>query len=305
MRLLTLALLLAACTEDPSEGPDPDAAAVLDAAALDAAALDAAVLDAAVLDAAAPDAAPPLGGADRPALIFTPAGDPPAEGWPLLFVLHGFRANPEFMRRQFPFDRRINAHQWVVVYPQGGTDADGFLYWQAHERVDAVGDDVPYLLTLADQVAARSPIDLQHFFVIGHSNGGAMAQSMACYAADRIRGFANISGHTIDPARCTPARPITGLYIGGDTDPAYTDPPPGIEASATWWAETILGCFTALEDAPSDFTLAAAGAETHILRWRGCANDTTAQRWRMEGVGHGILANDAFLDAVHTALTSP
>lgn len=307
-----ISCLLPGC-DDAGADPTGDAVPVADAVPDSGAD----VLDAGadVLDAA-PDAAPdaavdagPLGGSDRPALIYVPAGEPPAGGWPLLFVLHGYRAVPELMRRQYPFDRRVDAHRWVVVYPHGGVEADGAPFWQAHERVAGVGEDVPWLLALADEVAARHPIDLQRFFVIGHSNGGAMAQSMACFAPDRVRGFANISGYNITAERCPLARPLTSLHISGAEDESvpYDGPggAPGVEASAAWWAEAVLGCRAPVEEAPVDFTPSPPGPETAIRRWTDCPPGLVAERWRLDAVGHVIIANDAFLDAVHAAFLGP
>lgn len=306
MRTLFL-LAVFGCEAEPTS-------AVTDAQVLDGSTPDAAwdagpdaALDATSIPAAdaAPDAGP-LGGPDRPALIFVPSGEAPSDGWPLLFVLHGFRAHPELMRRQFPFDRRIDAHGWVVVYPHGGRDADGFPFWQAHERVPDEGADVPYLLALADEVAELHPIDPQRFFVLGHSNGGAMAHSLACHAPDRLAGFANISGYNVAAERCAAAAPMVALHICGADDPVYAGPAgyPGVEASAAWWAETVLGCTAAEEAPPADFTTVAPGAETAIRRWIGCPTGTTAERWRLDGIGHVIVANDSFLDAVHRAFTS-
>lgn len=314
--LLALCLCLAACDDAGADAAAADARVATDAAP-DAGLADAAFADAGLADAGPPadaavaDAAPlpPLGGPDRPALVFVPAGEPPAAGWPLLFLLHGFRASPELMHRQFPFGEHVDDHGWIVVLPHGARDESGFPYWQAHERVDDVGEDVPYLLDLADQVAARYPTDLDHFYVAGHSNGGAMAQSLACYAADRIRGFINISGVNITPERCAPSRPVTALHISGTLDDSVryegSATNPGVDASATWWAETVLGCVEATDAEPADLTLQAPDAETAIRRWSGCAPGTHAERWRMDGVRHAIIVQPAFLDAAHAALVAP
>jgi poly(3-hydroxybutyrate) depolymerase len=110
-----LSVCLAACGTG-SGGANP---AVPDAAMPDAAMPDAAVPDAAVPDAAVPDAAPvdaapdasplpPLGG-DRPARVILPSEWTPNQPWPLVVLLHGFRANGTLVDNQFGFSRQVEA----------------------------------------------------------------------------------------------------------------------------------------------------------------------------------------------------
>lgn len=321
-RALFVACLLAltACDDDADEAGDaaraPDAGA--DAAAPDAGPPDGAPSDAA-RDAAAdgaPDAAPadalppdagPIGG-DRPANVFAPAGPPPAEGWPVLVLLHGFRANPILMDRNFPFSRKVEEAGVVVVLPVGKPDENGFLFWEAHNRLDPedVGVDVEYLRGVVAEVVARHRGDADRVYVLGHSNGGAMAVHLACHAADLIRGFVNVAGFNPPVDACAPARPVTALFVHGTDDDmvpyAGRDPLPGADEAAAHWADRF-GCGEPTEaPEPVDFDNLEAGAETHRRQWAGCAGGVRVERWRMEGSGHIIGANDAFLDAMLAAL---
>lgn len=310
MRWFCLAALLFACDDgDPDVAPEPDAALV-DATAIDAAIIDAAPIDADMIDPvdatpidAAPDAAPPIGGPDRSARVFAPTGDPPAEGWPIALVLHGFRSNPELTIGQFPFGRTADTHGWIVVYPRGLPDDDGFLHWDDFGRVpEGPGDDVTHLIEVIDAVVARHGGDASRVLIIGHSNGGAMAQHMACHAPERIVAFVNLSGGNVESDRCAPTRWVTGVWAHGTEDDAVayagSETRPGVEEASQRWADWV-GC-DAFEDADPvvGYTNTPPDAPTAIRRWTGCPDGVQVERWRMEGVPHVLITTDAFTAAV-------
>lgn len=294
--------LLVACESTREGDGDPPMA---DAVPLDGAIADGLVADpdAAPPDAAPPDAAlPPIGG-DRPALVYAPTGAPPPDGWPILLLLHGFGAAPPTVDRNFPFAARVDQDGWIVVLPEGRRDADGKRYWAAdfHVEPDGRGADVDYLLGVIDEVAARHHGDPARVVVMGHSNGGAMAQHLACYAADRLVAYVDVSGFNLPVGACAPARPIAALHVHGlaDMDVPYDgrDDRPGSLAAAADWADRVLGCADPeAPEGPFDYDL-RAGAETTVTRWAGC-REARVEHWAMADVGHLIIPTPAFLDAV-------
>ena len=328
MLLFCLACAVIGCDDGDADGtsPMPFDAQVMDAAMPDAApdtavsdavvddaAVDAMIHDA-VVDAGMPDAAPPpIGAPDRSAPVFVPEGMAPPGGWPIAVVLHGFRSNPELTVGQFPFGRSATSHGWIVVYPRGLPDDEGFLHWDDYGRVaEGPGDDVPYILSVIDQVAARHDGDVERVLVIGHSNGGAMAHHLACQASDRFQAFVNLSGVNIEPERCTPLRRITGVWAHGTEDDAVLydgrgDEPGVEEASAAWAASAGCGDGEDLSDPVVGYTLTPPNAPTAIRRWPDCdaggvAGMVRVERWRIDGAPHVLLTTDAFSAAVRALL---
>lgn len=320
-----LAWTFIACDDGNSDAVDRADAQTADGALVDGALLDAMTPDAEIVDAAtisdaatifdaAPDAAlPPIGAPDRIAPVFVPEGMAPAAGWPIAVVLHGFRSNPELTVGQFPFGRTADANGWIVVYPRGLPDENGFLHWDDYGRVaDGPGDDVPYILSVIDQVAARHAGDVERVLVIGHSNGGAMAQHLACQVPDRLQAFVNLSGVNIEAERCTPAHRITGVWAHGTEDDAVLydgrGDEPGVEAASAAWAMSA-GCDDA-DDLPETivgYTLTPPNAPTAIRRWPACDADARGrnvrvERWRIDGAPHVLLTTDAFSAAVRGLL---
>lgn len=298
MRVLLPALILLACDGGGGAAPDSDASSA-----------DGAVPDGIPPADAAPDGAVadlgPIGG-DRAALVYAPAGDPPDTGWPVLVLLHGFRADQTLIDRNFPFSRRVDDDGVLLVIPVGTPNEDGFLRWAAdfHVGDGEPGPDVPYLLDVVTGAVARHRGDPSRVFVMGHSNGGAMAVHLACHAALRVAGFINVSGFNPAADACAPARPVSAYFIHGTDDSqvpyAGRDERLGADDAADWWAARA-GCSDPVDDAPADLEVTAAGDETTIRRWT-CPDGLRVERWRLGGTDHILVPNPAFLDAVLTSI---
>ena len=155
------------------------------------------------------------GGDLRNYWLVRPEGLEKTKPAPLLMVLHGSAGSGEDMMTvtQRGFERLADKEKFVVVYPdalercwndQGGTV-----------------DDVGFLLAIVDKLVADGLVDKNRIYVAGISNGGMMAQRLACEQADRIAGIATVAGGLPEPlqATCKPARALPVLVIHGTEDP--------------------------------------------------------------------------------------
>ena len=116
-------------------------------------------------------------GLDRSYLLYKPSGLPPAA--PLVVVLHGFGAGPEFSVGRLagiPAD----SEKFVVAYPAGigaswnaGTACCGPA---SNQQIDDVG----FIAQVVRDIGAKVPIDNRRVYVAGMSNGGMMAFTLAC-----------------------------------------------------------------------------------------------------------------------------
>jgi polyhydroxybutyrate depolymerase len=286
---LCCAVLLLGCGSDGGSSKAPDAA-VIDATSMDAAVADAS--DAAPPDAAMPDAAPApdLGvfGGDRPARVVLPANHDPAQKWPLIVLLHGYRANGTLIDRQLHLSDRVDADGFVLVIPEGTPDDQGFLHWNAHG--DPAPDDVAYLSGLVDEAVARFNVDRGRVYVVGHSNGGYMAYKLACRVPGLVTAIAPISGSLDNrEAACADGPPVAVLHLHGDADNqveyAGTDGYPGAEeVTARWVARNHCGMPT--DSGPFDLDRGVPGPETSVRSWSGCDAGADIELWHESGVGH-------------------
>lgn len=156
-------------------------------------------------------------------VVLTPAGPPPAGGWPVVVDAHGASGigrdcAPSLMRNLYHGDQiaRFLARGWAVVAP----DYTGLGTTVAHELLNktAAANDLLAAVHAARQ--AQSHLS-RRWLVWGHSQGGhaalAVAERQLLQPAPGYLGavvtapaalLANIVTHTADPAANPPTQPI-------------------------------------------------------------------------------------------------
>ena len=155
------------------------------------------------------------GGDLRNYWLVRPEGLEKTKPAPLLMVLHGSAGSGEDMMTvtRRGFERLADKEKFVVVYPDA-------LERRWNDQGGTV-DDVGFLLAIVDKLVADGLVDKNRIYVAGISNGGMIAQRLACEQADRIAGIATVAGGLPEPlqATCKPARALPVLVIHGTEDP--------------------------------------------------------------------------------------
>lgn len=174
---------------------------------------------------------------------------------------------------------KADAEGFVVAQPEG---RGALQYWETSAEGVAVTGDVAFARAVVADVAGRVDIDLDRVFATGMSNGGGMANRLACEAADVFAAVAPVAGAYTTDDLCTPSRPVPVLVIHGDSD--LTVPIrglgsllPSITDFAAGWADRN-GC------APGA-TSRSVAADVSLLEWSGCAADVVL--YVVAGGGHG------------------
>lgn len=154
---------------------------------------------------------------------------------PLLVDLHGGGGNAESYEYLTGWsayaDRKKN---FIVAYP----NAFPYGFWLYGEG----SSDVTFLRRVVDEIAGTYCIDPKRVFVDGHSNGGLMADRLACDAADKFAAFAPYAGASsqadLQPTGmggCSPSRPVPIAMFHGDSDSAA--PIQYQRANRDWWVD--------------------------------------------------------------------
>ncbi len=162
------------------------------------------------------------GGRDREALLMLPSGDP--AGRPLLLLLHGGGGSAAGLARQLAGQARrlVSERGWAIAFADGVGRSwnDGRRDVDAEAHREAV-DDVSALRALVLQIAERHRLDRGRLYVAGMSNGGFMAQRLACEASDVFAAAVSVTAQmSVDlAARCAPTRPVAVALINGTDDP--------------------------------------------------------------------------------------
>ncbi len=162
------------------------------------------------------------GGRDREALLLLPDGD--VEGKPLLLLLHGGGGSAAGLARHLRGQaKRLSRNAgWAIAFADGIGRSwnDGRVDVDAEAHRQGV-DDVGALRALVLQIAQRHGLDRGRIYVAGISNGGFMAQRLACEAADVFAAAVSVTAQmSVDLApKCQPSRPIAVALINGTLDP--------------------------------------------------------------------------------------
>ncbi|WP_460490489.1 CE1 family esterase, partial [Corynebacterium nasicanis] len=124
---------------------------------------------------------------ERSALLSLPAGYDPALSYPVLLVFGGLGASAEDMAATAGLHHGTNA---IVAYARGLNNT-----WAgAPYSAASMGDDIAYARGIVDSIAAHHLVDRSRVYAVGHSNGGAFAEALACRAPDLVAGVASVSG---------------------------------------------------------------------------------------------------------------
>jgi polyhydroxybutyrate depolymerase len=193
-------------------------------------------------------------------LLHVPGG--PRRPRPLILALHGARQSGYGLQSYTGFTD--DAAGFLVAYPNTPHD-NGF--WRV--------DDVPRLLALVDAIGRCVPVT--GVTAVGFSNGGLMANALACRAARRVRAVVLVASGYEGLGRCAPAAPVSVLSIHGTSDQvvAYR----GMRAFVDTWARRD-------RCAPRPTARGEGEWITH-LRWHGCAAGTRVEHLRVAGDTHG------------------
>lgn len=273
-------------------------------------------------DAGAADAAPlrtTFGGA-RPVDVRVPDGYDPSKPAPLLLALHGYGSGGIVNDAYMKMTSIADAKGFFYVSPDGTVDSNGKHFWNAtdgccdydHSNVDDVG----YLTSLVQEIESVYAIDPKRVFVLGHSNGGYMANRLACDRADVFAAVVSwAGGNWSDPSRCRPSAPIGYLQIhgtkdtevpfaptsGGPTDVPYA----GAVGLVGIWAEKN-GCAATLVETGQVLWISgdSTGPDTKVARHDGCKANGSAELWPVEGAGHVFAFTPDAVSAIWAFLES-
>jgi polyhydroxybutyrate depolymerase len=181
---------------------------------------------------------------------------------PLILALHGARQGGYGMQRYTGLSD--DASGFLVAYPTTPHD-NGF--WRV--------EDVPSLLALVD--AIRRCVSISTVTAVGFSNGGLMANALACRAADRVRALVLVASGYEGLGRCSPSRPVSVFDVHGTSDQVVGYR--GLRAFVATWARRD-GC------SPTPTARREPERVTH-LRWLGCRGGSRVEHLRVAGDTHG------------------
>lgn len=260
-----------------------------------------------------PDTTPPIStppaaasvGDDRPArLVRPPQWSATGPAWPLVVVLHGYGTTGRLQDLYLGISGRGAEFGFMTLIPDGTTDQFGNQFWNVTEFASTV-DDTAYLGDIIEEAIRDFNGDPAAVYLVGHSNGGFMANRMACRRPDLIAGIAAIAGGLFGAVGdCEAGTTVLVIHGTADATVPYDggtflgDRVLGAEATAARWVELNQCGGEAAVEGPFDFDFLVRGDETTVGGWGGCAGGDTVELWTMTGSGHIPVFRPGFRAAV-------
>ncbi len=231
--------------------------------------------------------------------LYLPESRPADARLPLLLALHGRAGDGARMARLTGFDQRAERHGFIVAYPNSLQNHWNYLH--GIPGAQAGPDDVDFLVALTRVLSAAYPVDSERVYATGISNGGFMAQRLACEADGPIAAFASVAagGFGVMPKICRRIRPIDALYIHGTEDRTIPWAGAGVRdgqgnqqtvalpvsSSLKYWADRN-GCNpdVSMRELPAGGL--SPGTRVRIIETRECVRDARVALYAVLGGGH-------------------
>jgi polyhydroxybutyrate depolymerase len=153
-------------------------------------------------------------GVSRSCLLYVPPGQS-GKHLPAIILMHGSSSTDAQQETYSNFDAFAQAHGLVVMYPQGID-----RHWNDGRVIghESTSDDIGFMKAMLAEVTAQELIDPKRVYVAEISNGGFMAQRMACVMPDALAGIAVVAATQPVNAACTSPRPMPAIFFHGTAD---------------------------------------------------------------------------------------
>jgi len=161
-------------------------------------------------------------GVDRTYLLYVPDAYDSSLAVPLMLNFHGYGMTANQQMRFADMRPQADAHNFILVYPQG-TRLAGDPHWNAglegpDNKSDA--DDFGFVEALLDELVATYSIDLERVYACGYSNGAFFSYSLACFHSDKIAAIGSVAGTMLEETynNCSPEHPTAMINLHGTAD---------------------------------------------------------------------------------------
>lgn len=134
-------------------------------------------------------------------VVILPDEYSPAQSYPLVVLLHGYGMSPEGFADVAKY---INTRDYIYIVPEGpyaalDSDGKGFSHLREtpdyQEDLESVASSSNWVLRAADDAMKRYPIRGRKFFMVGFSQGAALAHVTAVRYPERIAGYCAHGGY--------------------------------------------------------------------------------------------------------------
>lgn len=222
-----------------------------------------------------------VGGLTRAYTLRVPPDYDGAARTPITFMFHGLAQTADGFADYTQVGAATDTAGYIAVIPNG---TGAIQHWNSR-RTPGDADDVAFVDALLTKVSADLCVDADRVYVAGYSNGGGMAQAVACAMPERIAAVAVVASAWVPCRADVPLIAFHGIddrivpYGGGQTPPelgSIVFPP--VRRSVSEWAGAS-GCNTLA-------TIARSSAEVELSTFGGCDGASEVLLYTVLGGGH-------------------
>jgi polyhydroxybutyrate depolymerase len=150
---------------------------------------------------------------EREYRLHIPASLQPEKPAALVLAFHGAGSTSEQFESYSGFSAVADREGFIVVYPQAQGE---YRFWNTTAGAD--NRDIQFSRDLIEELESRCDIDPNRIYASGHSNGGGLANRLACDLSDQIAAIGSVSGAYRWSESCSPTRPVPVLGVHGTED---------------------------------------------------------------------------------------
>ena len=222
-----------------------------------------------------------VAGQTRSFRLHVPEGLPGGEAYPLVLDFHGLTAGPESQNDLSGMSDKADVEGFIVATPRASGIGSSWGVLPGRPETEA---DIAFALAIVADVADRVPVDASRVYATGFSNGGGLANRLACDEAGTFAAIGSVSGAYPSYDECDNSEPVPAIAFHGSDDfvvpfgglgdffPAITD------WAAAWAARN--GC---TEDPQQE----RVTEDVIHVWWEGCPAGADVELYAIEGGAHG------------------
>lgn len=194
-----------------------------------------------------------LDGYKREFIVSVPSKMPPAEGYPLVVMLHGTSGDKDVFYNAFGWSELGEKENFITVFPSSLNwcfEEDGInkhnTKWVCGELKEKICpedsadliDDVRFIKHIVQLIADTLPVNDARIFCSGFSNGSCMTHKISIDAGNVFSACAGSAGPLFPLDSARPIRRVPSWFTVGDLDDRYFAPP---FERLPYGADSILG----------------------------------------------------------------
>lgn len=139
---------------------------------------------------------------------------------PLVIVLHGAGGRGKSISFESKFNTKANKEKFIVVYPNGYEKSWNDARKGSKSSLAGI-NDIKFISELIKKLESDYNIDSRRIYIAGVSNGGFMAQTLACKMPEKFAAIASVIASfpkKLAP-ECQAENQASIMYILGTADP--------------------------------------------------------------------------------------